>query len=886
MKLAVDHTSPSTKPPITETEEVKDSPIPSPDLSVIHVHGSTSPPPIDSEYSEISTKNNVTTKAVVAEKAEGLPTPDRALLAKLEEANRKIEADSKCPSLNAASRKNSETSLASATSSQEDTRVAGSSEEEIWILWGRIVSNWETEWRRRNQFVRDLVRRGVPHHFRGIVWQLLAGVECSPEKKQYASYIKAKSACEKVIRRDIARTYPEHDFFKEKDGLGQEALFNVMKAYSLHDREVGYCQGSGFIVGLLLMQMPEEEAFAVLVKIMQQHKMRDMFKPSMAELGLCMYQLENLLQEILPDLHVHFQSQSFSTSIYASSWFLTLFTTNLSLPLACRIMDVFLSEGIEVVFKVALALLTLGKEHLLSLDMENLLKYIQKELPVKADADHDAFMELAYSIKVNPKKMKKLEKEYTVIKTKEQSDIAVLRCLREENRILKKRMQFLEQECSELAARLVRGQVDRAHGEEETFALERELHALRCANLDAQQALADAHEEIRSLEVTLAECNSRQSSLEGGEGSEGGEGCSGGSGDKEELARCLQQELVRAKLQLAEREAAERELAARLADLENDNKLLRKQTVDNNVAHLQDELIAVKLREAEANLSLKELRQRVTELADAWRRHLQVLTRTTTCTHTRDRGLTMSIYRQEHRAEAAATAAATAPSVVSDLMATPKKLLRAWEGRAADAHRVEDELMTTRIREVEALTELKELRLKEMELSAQVQVSSNQLRRQDEEAVALREALDAALARERALIARQREFQHKYEDLAGKAKYESMQASIKNMEVSQRIAELENELSECKMKTEVMAAEGELRNHNSDDSERVRELQEQVAELHAEVMRLEAWKARALGLTPLRGVSPEEDPEEDDGPKFVRQRRSSASRPPSDVEET
>lgn len=58
-----------------------------------------------------------------------------------------------------------------------------------------------------------------------------------------------------VIRRDIARTYPEHDFFKEKDGLGQESLFNVMKAYSLHDREVGYCQGSAFIVGLLLMQV-------------------------------------------------------------------------------------------------------------------------------------------------------------------------------------------------------------------------------------------------------------------------------------------------------------------------------------------------------------------------------------------------------------------------------------------------------------------------------------------------------------------------------------------------------------------------------------------------------------------------------------------------------
>ena len=67
--------------------------------------------------------------------------------------------------------------------------------------------------------------------------------------------MKSQSACEKVIRRDIARTYPEHDFFKKKDGIGQEALFNVMKAYSIHDREVGYCQGTAFIVGLLLMQV-------------------------------------------------------------------------------------------------------------------------------------------------------------------------------------------------------------------------------------------------------------------------------------------------------------------------------------------------------------------------------------------------------------------------------------------------------------------------------------------------------------------------------------------------------------------------------------------------------------------------------------------------------
>ena len=51
-----------------------------------------------------------------------------------------------------------------------------------------------------------------------------------------------------------------------------------------------------------------------------------------------------LLQEFLPDLHQHFQTQSFHTSMYASSWFLTLFATVVPLSVACRVMDLFISE--------------------------------------------------------------------------------------------------------------------------------------------------------------------------------------------------------------------------------------------------------------------------------------------------------------------------------------------------------------------------------------------------------------------------------------------------------------------------------------------------------------------------------------------------------------
>jgi len=78
--------------------------------------------------------------------------------------------------------------------------------------------------------LQELVRRGIPQPFRGLAWQLLCGVDLHcPEKTTYSSYLKKTSAFEKTISRDITRTFPSHELFKDKDGVGQESLFNVMK---------------------------------------------------------------------------------------------------------------------------------------------------------------------------------------------------------------------------------------------------------------------------------------------------------------------------------------------------------------------------------------------------------------------------------------------------------------------------------------------------------------------------------------------------------------------------------------------------------------------------------------------------------------------------------
>uniref|UniRef100_A0A8B9K103 Ecotropic viral integration site 5b n=1 Tax=Astyanax mexicanus TaxID=7994 RepID=A0A8B9K103_ASTMX len=512
-----------------------------------------------------------------------LSPDDVELLAKLEEQNRLLETDSKSLRSVNGSRRNSGSSLVSSSSASSNLSHL---EEDSWILWGRIVNEWEEVRKKKEKQLKELVRKGIPHHFRAIVWQLLCSAQNLPIKDQYSELLKMTSPCEKLIRRDIARTYPEHEFFKEKDSLGQEVLFNVMKAYSLVDREVGYCQGSAFIVGLLLMQMPEEEAFCVFVKLMQDYRLRELFKPSMAELGLCMYQFECMIQEQLPELHMHFQAQSFHTSMYASSWFLTIFLTSFPLPVATRIFDIFMCEGLEIVFRVGLAILQMNQADLIQLDMEGMLQYFQKVVPHQLDSGPDKVIQVAYQVKYNAKKMKKLEKEYTTIKTKEMEEQVEIKRLRTENRLLKQRIDTLEKKGNP------------RYSEEFILQLERELVQARLKEAESQCALKEMQDKILDMEK-------RNTSLP----------------DENNVVR-LQEELIGVKLREAEALTGLKELRQQVRNLEEHWQKHLARTAGrwkdsprkNATSELQDELMSVRLREAEAQAELRETRQRLLEL--------------------------------------------------------------------------------------------------------------------------------------------------------------------------------------------------------------------------------------------------------------------------------
>ena len=80
-------------------------------------------------------------------------------------------------------------------------------------------------------------------------------------------------------------------------------------------------------------------------------------------------------------------------------------------------------------------------------------------MPANFESDPDEVISVAFSLKINQKRMKKMEKEYTTMKTKEKEDEIELKRLRTENRLLRQRADILEQESCNLADRLIQGQV-------------------------------------------------------------------------------------------------------------------------------------------------------------------------------------------------------------------------------------------------------------------------------------------------------------------------------------------------------------------------------------------------------------------------------------------
>ncbi|KAI9000314.1 rab-GTPase-TBC domain-containing protein [Gaertneriomyces semiglobifer] len=325
------------------------------------------------------------------------------------------------------------------------TTPTAEEEETDWEFWGRIISSPSTILKHPRLFTRHL-HSGIPPPLRGTIWLLLSKGKDPSLEQVYATLLTRTSIHEKVIQRDLARTFPGVERFKEPGGAGQESLFNVVRAYTMYDTEVGYCQGVAFVVGVLLLNMPDEEAFCVLVRLMKDYKLRDFYTPQMVGLQLRLYQYDELLEEMFPNVARHLEQQEVRSTMYASQWFLTLFAYRFPLPVVYRILDILFFEGLDVLLRISLTLIKRNLAHILTLDFEPLLDFLQNGLFEVYSANPSQLIIDAMAMKISKTRLKHLEDRFEERRELEGEEYMKERELRIEMRRMRESVKRMETE--------------------------------------------------------------------------------------------------------------------------------------------------------------------------------------------------------------------------------------------------------------------------------------------------------------------------------------------------------------------------------------------------------------------------------------------------------
>ncbi|CCH62122.1 hypothetical protein TBLA_0G01790 [Henningerozyma blattae CBS 6284] len=243
-----------------------------------------------------------------------------------------------------------------------------------WTFWTQVVNDFPTVASNEPEKLEERITNGIPSQIRGIIWQLIANSKSQEFEDIYTTLSTAETPHEANIRRDIRRT----NFVNESK---TEALFNVIKVYSIYDPDVGYTQGMAFIAAPLILNFEKEsDAFGLLVRLMKSYGLRDFFLTDMPGLMITLYQFDRLLEENSPMLYSHLGREGIRSTMYATQWFLTFFAYKFPLGFVLRIYDIIFVEGIEVILKFAVILMLKNQEKLKKLKFDKLLEFLKGEL--------------------------------------------------------------------------------------------------------------------------------------------------------------------------------------------------------------------------------------------------------------------------------------------------------------------------------------------------------------------------------------------------------------------------------------------------------------------------------------------------------------------------
>ena len=182
---------------------------------------------------------------------------------------------------------------------------------------------------------------------------------------------------DKEIIKDLLRTFPNDSSF-QRGSVCYQKLFNILKAYSNYNNEIGYAQGMNFIVAKLIKFFDNEKiSFIYLDSLFNKLKMVDVIgiKNSLEKK---MKTVQFLLKTLCPDILFFLEKKKINHEIFTAKWYITLFSKNFKFDkILMTIWNFAIIYGWKFIFLFSIAVIVSFKDKYMNLDLYDFTQYMK-----------------------------------------------------------------------------------------------------------------------------------------------------------------------------------------------------------------------------------------------------------------------------------------------------------------------------------------------------------------------------------------------------------------------------------------------------------------------------------------------------------------------------
>lgn len=251
--------------------------------------------------------------------------------------------------------------------------------------------------------LRTMVLEGVPHSMRPQLWLRMSGALVKKQQSEltYKDIVKMSSndslMTSKQIEKDLLHTMPTNACFSNINSTGIPRLRRILRGIAWLYPDIGYCQGTGMIAASLLLLLEEEDAFWIMVTIVEDLLPASYYSSTLIGIQADQKVLRTLITNFLPDVDETLKNHDIELSLITMNWFLTLYASVVHMKILLRIWDLLFFNGSLVLFQIALGMLKMREPELKRLENSAAIFNALSDIPGDID-DVEKLLEVSMQV--------------------------------------------------------------------------------------------------------------------------------------------------------------------------------------------------------------------------------------------------------------------------------------------------------------------------------------------------------------------------------------------------------------------------------------------------------------------------------------------------------